>query len=58
MVYNVLKYSIVDDEIIRAILYYESISYNLGLKFETEIEKALDKLETNPTYYFILKDLI
>lgn len=56
MVYNVLKYSIVDDEIIRAILYYESISYNLGLKFETETEKALDKPETNPTCYFILKD--
>ena len=56
MVYNVFKYSIVDDEIIRAILYYDSVSYNLGLRFETQIEKALDKLERNPTYYFILKD--
>jgi len=56
MLYNVLKYSIVDDEIIRSIIYYESISYNLGLRFETEIEKALDKLERNPKFYFVLKD--
>jgi len=34
MVYEVLKYSIVDDEIEKAILYYESISYDLGLRFE------------------------
>ena len=56
MVYNVFKYSIVDDEIIRSILYYESVSYDLGLRFETEIEKALDKLESNPTFYLLLKD--
>ncbi|HEY5368910.1 MAG TPA: hypothetical protein VIJ75_07955 [Hanamia sp.] len=56
MLYNILKYSIVDDEIEYAILYYESVSYNLGLRFEREIEKALDKLETNAGYYFILGD--
>ena len=48
-----LKYNIVDEEIIKVILYYESISYNLGLRFESEIEKALDKLETNAEHYFI-----
>jgi len=56
VLYNILKYSIVDDEIEYAILYYESVSYNLGLRFEREIEKALDKLETNAGYYFILGD--
>lgn len=56
MVYNRLKYSIVDDEIIRAILHYNSVSYNLGLRFENEIEKAFNQLEKNPIFYFILKD--
>jgi hypothetical protein len=56
MSYEVLKYSIVDDEIVNAFLYYQSISYNLTLRFETEIEKVFDKLEKNPVYYFILKD--
>ena len=56
MVYSVVKYNIVDDEIERAILYYESVSYNIGIRFESEIEKALDKLETNAGYYFILDD--
>lgn len=56
MHYNVLKYDVVDFEIERVILYYESISYNLGLKFETEVEKALDRLETMPQSYFVLED--
>jgi len=56
MVYEVVKYSIVDDEIEKAILYYESVSYDLGLRFEIEIEKALDRLETDATYYFNLED--
>lgn len=46
----------VDFEIERVILYYESISYNLGIKFETEVEKTLDKLENIPGYFFILDD--
>ena len=56
MLYSVIKYSIVDDEIEKVILYYEFASYNLGLRFESEVEKALDKLETNPGYYFNLED--
>lgn len=56
MHYKVLKYNLVDFEIEKVILYYESISYNLGLKFETEVEKTLDKLEKTPEYYFILDD--
>lgn len=56
MHYKVLKYDLVDFEIERVILYYESISYKLGIKFETEVEKALDKLETIPGYFFILDD--
>ncbi len=56
MLYEVIKYNIVDDEIEKAILYYESVSYELGLRFETEIEKALDNLETNATHYFNLED--
>lgn len=55
MLYEVIKYNIVDDEIEKAILYYESVSYELGLRFETEIEKALDNLETNATHYFNLE---
>lgn len=56
MLYEVVKYHIVDDEIEKAILYYESVSYELGLMFETEIEKTLDKLETDAAYYFNLED--
>ena len=56
MLYEVIKYSIADDEIEKAILYYESISYELGLRFENEIEKVLDKLETNAGYYLDLDD--
>lgn len=56
MLYKVLKYNIVDEEIIKAIVYYESVSYKLGLRFENEIEKALDKLETDAAYYFNLED--
>ena len=56
MHYEVLKYNLVDFEIEKVILYYESISYNLGLRFETEVERTLDKLETTPEYYFILDD--
>ncbi len=56
MVYEVLKYQIVDEEIIITIIYYETISPQLALKFESQIEKALDELETNPEYYFNLED--
>lgn len=56
MLYEVIKYNIVDDEIEKAILYYESVSYDLGLRFEAEIEKALDKLETDAAYYLNLED--
>lgn len=51
---RVLKYETVDDEIEAVILYYESISYELGLKFEAEIENALDHLENHPFQYFNL----
>lgn len=56
MLYEVVKYNIVDDEIEKAILYYESVSFELGLRFETEIEKAFDNLEKNALYYFNLED--
>ena len=55
MLYEVIKYNRVDDEIEKAILYYESVSYELGLKFESEIERTLDKLETDAVYYFNLE---
>jgi plasmid stabilization system protein ParE len=56
MGYKLLKYAIVDDEIIHAIAYYESIAPSLGLRFEENVEKALDELETNPEYFFNLED--
>ena len=56
MGFNILKYDVVDDEIVAAIVYYESISPVLGLRFETNIEKAFDELETNPENYFNLDD--
>ena len=55
MLYEVLKYDIVDDEIEHVILYYEKISYQLGLTVENAIEKALDNLERSPEHYFDLK---
>ena len=45
MAYNVLKYDVVDDEIEAVIIYYESISFGLGERFENEIENALTNLE-------------
>lgn len=54
MRYKVLKYDLVDVEIESVVLYYESISYDLGFKFESEVEKALDKLETSPIYILYL----
>lgn len=58
MAYNVVIYSIVYDEIIAAILYYESINLKLGQRFEDAIQKALDHLETHPQHYFNLEDKI
>ena len=56
MSFKILKYEIVDDEILNAVNHYESISLSLGLKFENSIEKALDELEKNPENYFNLED--
>ena len=56
MLYNVLKYDVVDDEIEKVVLYYESVSQDIGIRFETEVEKALDKLETKAEYFFYLQD--
>lgn len=58
MPYEVIKYNIVDDEIEMAILYYESVSYERGLTFEIEIEKALDNLEIGAAFDFNLEDKI
>lgn len=58
MRYKVFKYELVDVEIERVVLYYETISYDLGLKFENEVERAFDKLETSAAYYFMLSDKI
>ena len=52
MLYELLKYGIVDDEIEKAILYYETISYDLGLRFENEIEKAVLK-HSSAKYIFV-----
>lgn len=56
MVYNVVIYSIVYEEIVDAILHYESIYQKLGQRFEAAIQKALDNLENNPQHYFNLED--
>lgn len=56
MLCEVFKYDIVDDEIERAILYYESVSYELGLRFETEVKRALDHLEKGAAHYLNLED--
>ena len=56
MSFKILKYQIVDDEILNTILYYESISPALGLKFEKNIEIAFNELEKNPENYFNLED--
>lgn len=56
MPYEVLKYDTVDDEIETVIVYYETISFDLGLKFENEIINALNSLENHPFNYFNLED--
>ena len=56
MGYKILKYAVVDDEIVNAVIYYESVSPVLGLKFETNVDNALDELETNPENYFNLNN--
>jgi len=56
MNFKILKYEIVDDEILNAVNYYDSISPALGLTFEKNTEKALDELEKNPENYFNLED--
>ncbi len=58
MIYEILKYDIVDDEIEDVILYYENNSYQLGLKVENALEETLDNLERNPEHYFNLEDNI
>ena len=58
MAYNVLKYDVVDDEIEAVIIYYESISFGLGERFENEIENALTNLEGNAHHYFNLEDKV
>jgi hypothetical protein len=44
---KLIKYSLVDDEIVAVSAYYFSISPEISLKFEFEINRALDKLEEN-----------
>jgi|GEM_PF-1693325 len=58
MLYNVLKYNVVDDEIEEVIKYYESISVELGLKVEKEIIATLNKLTTKASHYFYLSNKI
>lgn len=41
---------------LKRLFFITNLSYNLGLRFETEVERTLDKLETTPEYYFILDD--
>ena len=58
MLYKVSKFNIVDDEIEEVIKYYESISYELGIKVENEIFAALNILTSRPLHYFYLSDKI
>ena len=53
MVYKVIIYSVVYEEIVTAILHYESISLKLGQRFEDAIQKALDHLENHPNIILI-----
>jgi hypothetical protein len=56
MANKLLIYSIVYDEIIEAIEYYESIYPQLGKRFERAIQSALDNVEATPLAYFNLDD--
>ena len=51
MAYSVLKYSIVDDEIMLVLEYYYQISETLGIRFEKEILSAFSRLILNPQHY-------
>jgi hypothetical protein len=41
-------------EIDEALFKYESISYELGLSFETELTNCYGRVAANPQYFFIL----
>ena len=56
MKYRLVIYSIVYDEILEAVVYYESIYSQLGLRFEIAVQKVLDNLERVPFHYFNLDD--
>ena len=56
MVYNVLKYNIVDDEIEAVIAYYESLSINLGIRAENEMLSSLLHLKNHAPNYLLLSD--
>jgi hypothetical protein len=58
MVYNVLKFNIVDDEIEAVIAYYEAISINLGIRVENEILSSLLHLKNHAHNYLLLPDNI
>lgn len=49
---KLIKYSSVDDEIVAVSAYYFYISHEICLKFEYEVNRALDKLEENPSAFF------
>jgi len=56
MRYEVLLYDVVWEEIKLVVDYYDAISPSLGLAVENVILQTLKKLETSPTYYFLLSD--
>lgn len=56
MLYTVLKYNVVDDEIEEVIAHYRTISDELGNKAQKAILQALYDLQTNAHHYFLLAD--
>lgn len=55
MAYKVIKAEIVKKDVVEALDYYDSISFDLGNRFEAELENTFDEIENAPFKYFNLE---
>jgi hypothetical protein len=58
MAYHLKKDNRIIPDIEEALSYYDSISFELGEKFESELIIALNKIENNPHHYFNLNQTL
>ncbi|MEP6514355.1 MAG: hypothetical protein ABJA79_10820 [Parafilimonas sp.] len=56
MPYKIITTDLFASDIQEALDYYDPISISLNIKFENELNEALDKLVKNPHHYFNLSN--